>query len=364
MEDILHQIVSRSGNGLRGCLRQIIENASTTPEEADYPLISSEFRNFFASQLTRKIYPALISATIPGQSRDSQIKSDDETQRVVIIGDIHSDFNALCSILMKLADSSYDYFEKGLFIFTGDYTDRGCRPIETLRLLFAMKSYVGERCIMLKGNHELIRFEEGLLHPMIYPSDTYMIFNWRMGPEVCKLYEGFCARLPYAVVLNYEFPPEARRLMPEAFVRRYLICHAAIPRYDYVHVFNEEKLAVSSLPLAKRSEAGMMLGQMIWGDPVDIVNRRYRDEIRFEFGRTEFNEFMKKNGYDFLIRSHEYVENGFRYSFDNRLITLFSTGGEKNDDSFYSQEVPTPAFAVIKEGEITFERVFDDSGEV
>jgi hypothetical protein len=73
---------------------------------------------------------------------------------------------------------------------------------------------------------------------------------------------------------------------------------------------------------------------------------------------------MKKNGYDFLIRSHEYVENGFRYSFDNRLITLFSTGGEKNDDSFYSQEVPTPAFAVIKEGEITFERVFDDSGEV
>jgi serine/threonine-protein phosphatase 5 len=373
MKDMPHQIGNRNGRGFKESLPQIIENASSTPEEADYPLICSEFKSFYTVQLAKNIFPPLLQLTIPGQTQEK--KTEDETQRIVIIGDLHSDFNALSSILMKLANSSYDYYEKGLFIFTGDYTDRGCRPIETLRLLYTMKSYLGERCIMLKGNHELIRFEEGLLHPMIYPSDTYMIFNWKLGPTVSRLYADYCARLPHAVVLNYETSCETRRpkpvllnsktspeaccLKPEAVFRRYLICHAAIPRYDYVHVFNEEKLAGSSLPAAKRSDEGIMIGQMVWGDPAEVVDRFMRDEIRFEFGKSEFIEFMNKNRYDFLIRSHQYVENGFRFSFDNRLITIFSTGGEQNDDSFYSQEVPNPCFAVIKKGgTIEFEKVF------
>jgi hypothetical protein len=361
MEDIPDQVGNRSGKGLKECIRQIIENASSAIKEADYPIISDEFRSFYKGRLAKRIFPPLIRITIPVQSQNHQIKRDEETQRVIIIGDIHSDFNALSSILMKLADSSYDYFGKGQFIFTGDYTDRGCRPIETLRLLYTLKSCLGERCIMLKGNHELIRFEKGLLHPMIYPSDTYMFFNWRMGTEVCRLYADFCARLPYVVVLNFETLPEACRLKPEAFSKRYFICHAGIPRYDYVNVFDEDKLTASSLPVAKRSDTAIMFSQMIWGDPAEIVNPRYKDEIRFEFGKAEFDEFMSKNGYDILIRSHEYVENGFRFSFDNRLITLFSTGGEQNDDSFYSRKVPNPAFAVIKEGEIKFEKVFDNN---
>ncbi len=365
MEYILSQVENLSSRGLKESLPQIIENASSTPEEADFHDISSEFKSFYTSQLIKKNFPPLVSVTIPAHRQDQGTATEDEAPRVVIIGDLHSDFNALSSILMKLANSSYDYFEKGLFIFTGDYTDRGCRPIETLRLLYTMKSYLGERCIMLKGNHELIRFEEGLLHPMIYPSDTYMIFNWKLGPVVCRLYADYCARLPHAVVLNLETPPEARRLKPESLLKRYLICHAAIPRYDYVHVYNEEKLALSSLPVSKRSDEGQMIGQMVWGDPAETVNPRFRDEVRFEYGRSEFIEFMNKNRYDILIRSHEYVADGFRFSFDNRLITLFSTGGEQNDDSFYSQEVPNPCFAVIKDGgTIEFEKVFDSNGLV
>jgi hypothetical protein len=345
----------------RNLVHRIIEYSSSTPEDDDYPVISKEFRNYYTTQLNVSGFPPIIRINI--------YANEAESQRVVIIGDLHSDFNALSAILTKLSLSSYDYFENGLFIFTGDYTDRGCRPVETLRLLYALKSCLGERCIMLKGNHELMRFEDGLLSPMIYPSDTYMIFNWKLGPAVSRLYADYCARLPYAAVLNFynpdihpsdaeQLPSSASPLMPE---KRFLICHASLPRFDFASFFDETKLAGNTLPADFRSPEGKMLNQMIWGDPVEFVNPLNKYDIRFEFGKKEFNEFMEKNGYDLLIRSHEFVKNGFRYSFDKRLITIFSSGGEQNDDSFYCGEVPNPSFAIINEnGLIEFESVFED----
>ena len=76
--------------------------------------------------------------------------------RVVIIGDVHCDYKSLAAVMLKLSVSEYDYFEKAYFVFLGDYLDRGCALFEPLLLLMDLKRILGDRLIMLRGNHELI----------------------------------------------------------------------------------------------------------------------------------------------------------------------------------------------------------------
>ena len=368
MTNILDQTELFKKTGLRKNISLLIQTASETPDENNYSLISQEFTAFYTTQLKGKSFPPILRFNIPAIGTEVSAGLAEDSRRVVIIGDLHSDFNSLSSILSKLALSSYDYFEKALFIFMGDYTDRGRRPIETLRLLYALKTYLGERCILLKGNHELFSFCNGKLQPLIYPADTYRFFNIYLSMDVNRLHSAYCDLLPYAAVINHyasvETPTDACRLLPVASFKRYLVCHASIPRYDYISYFDEEKLAWMTMPFDRHSDLATATGQMVWGDPSEDVDPMWKDEVRFEFGRTEFFDFMNKNGYDLLIRGHERVEDGVKHSFDGRIITIFSTGGRDNDDSFYSLEVPDPSFAIIMEdGLIVFERVFDSSLE-
>jgi len=173
------------------------------------------------------------------------------------------------------------------------------------------------------------------------------MMNRVLSPEVNNLYASYFERLPYLVSLNHSG-------------KKYLVCHGGIPGHDYSAVYNEEKLQEYLLPPCEHSKEGIMLSQMLWGDPGDASSSFRGMEIRFEFNKAEFIEFMDRNGYDILIRGHQPVDNGGMFCYNNRLISLFSSGGHNNDDSYYSDDVQSPAFLILKEdGEIVLEKVFD-----
>ena len=86
---------------------------------------------------------------------------DNENARVVVVGDIHCDYYSLAALLLKLSVSEYDYFENAYFVFLGDYLDRGSALFEPLLLLIDLKRILGNRLIMLRGNHELISYNKG-----------------------------------------------------------------------------------------------------------------------------------------------------------------------------------------------------------
>ncbi|OFY57451.1 MAG: hypothetical protein A2X04_04225 [Bacteroidetes bacterium GWF2_41_9] len=347
MNHIIKQIESLRDQPLKDNLDKVIENASTPVKENDYPDLIKEFTAFYTKQLSGQVFPALIKISIPDKEKSGDVVINTECQRVVIIGDLHSDLNALSSILKKLALSSYDYFSKAIFLFCGDYTDRGRRPLATLRLLYALRTYLGERCILLKGNHEIIKYSCGLLRPGFSPADTAELMNRVLSPEVNNLYASYLDRLPYIVSLNHSGT-------------RFLICHGGIPRHDYSEVYTEEKFIEYFLPANDHSKEGIMLSQMLWGDPGDASSSFRGQEIRFEFSKAEFIEFMDRNGYDIMIRGHQPVDNGVMYCYNNRLLSFFSTGGHDNSDTHYPDDVQSPAFIVIKEGgEIVLEKVFD-----
>ena len=58
-----------------------------------------------------------------------------------------------------------------------------------------------------------------------------------------------------------------------------------------------------------------------------------------------------------MFRSHEPVSDGYEAFFENRLYTIFSTGGSQNDQAGYGDI--NPAFAVIKgDGSYFVENIF------
>ena len=72
------------------------------------------------------------------------------SERVVVITDIHGCLNECKRLLEKLEfDKSCDRL-----INLGDTIDRGPQIYEVFEFLRALKEEMGDRCVLIKGNHE------------------------------------------------------------------------------------------------------------------------------------------------------------------------------------------------------------------
>jgi serine/threonine protein phosphatase 1 len=75
--------------------------------------------------------------------------------RIYAIGDIHGRLDLLNELLSRIeADIALRPTEKPLYVFLGDYIDRGASSRETIDRLIALAK--AHDCVFLKGNHELI----------------------------------------------------------------------------------------------------------------------------------------------------------------------------------------------------------------
>lgn len=285
--------------------------------------------------------------------------------RVVVVGDIHCDYYSLAALLLKLSVSEYDYFENAYFVFLGDYLDRGAAVFEPLLLLMDLKKILGDRMIMLRGNHELISYNEEKqeLESRVIPQDTCPVLNdcCRESKEFLKSFGYFYKTLPTYVYLKVAD-------------QNILLTHAAVPRQLFFDNFrydqdtgaivfetrflyeqhNDARKQTSDDSLTSMTMLlnnnllkvrNKILYDMIWGDPC-IDKEKYQVLGRFQFGSTQFEAYAQKNNLSRVFRSHEPVENGFESFFDNRLYTVFSTGGSQNDQAGYFDI--NPAFAVVK----------------
>ena len=301
---------------------------------------------------------------------------DNRDARVVVIGDIHCDYYSLASIMLKLSVSSYDYFEKAHFVFLGDYLDRGSSVFEPLLLLMDLKRILGERMIMLRGNHELISYQEEQqeLESRVIPQDTCPILNEYCSgnKEFLKAFGFFYKTLPTYVYLKVAD-------------QNILLTHAAVPRQIFLDQFkyNQETGAINfetrflyeqnNVALQRTSDDSLtsmttilntnllnvrnkILYDMIWGDP-SSDKEKYQVSGRYQFGSMQFDAYAQKNKLSRLFRSHEPVSEGYKAFFDNRLYTIFSTGGSMNEQAGYGDI--NPAFAVIKgDGDYFLENSF------
>ena len=77
--------------------------------------------------------------------------------RTIIIGDVHGCNKALCALLEKIKPGEEDQL-----ILLGDLFDRGPESREVFRTVQELEKQFGERCVLLRGNHEDYLLKEKL----------------------------------------------------------------------------------------------------------------------------------------------------------------------------------------------------------
>lgn len=119
-----------------------------------------------------------------------------EEKRIVVIGDIHGEFDTLNALLKKIKKEGLGDPSKDTYVFLGDYIDRGNESKKVISLLKRWKKKYGENVVILRGNHEDMAFESlGLYKDVNYRSSAYSLWQYNGGDTTIESYGGFVARL-------------------------------------------------------------------------------------------------------------------------------------------------------------------------
>ena len=123
---------------------------------------------------------------------------------------------------------------------------------------------------------------------------------------------------------------------------RIFCTHGGIPNNRFYENFTSFENAVNAIPNPLRDPEGMssLAWDLMWADPArsgDVKNAagdNQNTELTFIdntrrrtsclFTEKALNNFLKRTGYQYVIRAHECQQNGFKIQFDC-LLTVFSS---------------------------------------
>jgi predicted phosphodiesterase len=274
------------------------------------------------------IHKELINAFIDksNQSRNTYITAND-FKHIFLIGDIHSDFNSLMEILF-LPDGPMDKIKDSLIVFLGDYFDRGYAPLHVFELVLRLKIDYPDHIVLLKGNHDIFKMDSNDRytssvkdHPDLFVN--YLYYIHRQNPERVARYLSIFDNMQWYANLDFGglkiFAVHGGPTRPNLRTENYY-------QYEIGELDNSEHKDIIGDKLS-------LPESMTWGDPVDNAHLRVNSEVRFEFNKTHFVHFMKKMDCDLLVRGHQTSKEGYMAHFDNRCLTIFSSGKGKDDNS-------------------------------
>ena len=252
-----------------------------------------------------------------------------------VIGDTHGDLDASLAAAGR-------YLERYRLVFLGDYVDRGSRSLENASYLLALKLLYPRRVFLLRGNHEsmLMNQRYGFYYELAkkVPDRAFELF---------VRFNEVLSALPYAALLK---------------PHRLLLVHGGIPN-TLPRLSELEKLPRKDL--IPTNETAF---QLLWNDPSESAEGfepSDRGEGIYFFGRKPAQAFLERNKLAGIIRSHEVVEEGYRFNFSGcgkggflkpkppkglkgLVLTVFTSGAYGNVKR---------AVAVIEEGELKVETV-------
>ncbi len=239
---------------------------------------------------------------------------------ITIVGDMHGDIAVALAIACKVLNTRE---EKVNFVFLGDYVDRGKHQVDVINLVFSLKLLHPNSVTLLRGNHEIASINErdG------FRDHLNQQFGITDGKILWHLYNRAFAQMPLAA-----------RTWTGAF-----LVHGGIPStLDTLGYINR-------LPREVEPETEQVL-ELLWNDPVEKNMNGFKKSSRGgmvkEFGQGTLLAFMEKHKLSLVIRAHEKFQQGFKYFFNNKLISIFSA---RNASSSPFQKQVSPKVVLISE---------------
>ena len=210
-----------------------------------------------------------------------------------IVGDIHGQFYDLLNLFEINGYPS----EENLYLFNGDYIDRGQFGVETIITLMAFKILYPNHFFMNRGNHEDINV------------------NNRYGFEIEVAYDKYDAEV-------YDYFSEFFRFLPLGHIvnNKILVIHGGL--------FSKEGVTINEL---KNLERGIdvptegLMTELLWSDPRDEKGWTPSERgAGIFFGEDVTEKFLNENNLTLLIRSHEVKMEGYEIQHGGKTITIFS----------------------------------------
>lgn len=209
---------------------------------------------------------------------------------VTIVGDLHGQlFDLLRIFLLNGIPPETTY------LFLGDYVDRGKYGVETLCLLYALKLQYPTHIYLLRGNHESASI------------------NRMFGFQTECL-------LKYGDLLVWNAFVSTFNVLPfSAVIQNKILClHGGISpllkkNSQLKHIHRPTDIPWDGL-----------LCDLVWSDYVPKQKGFVGNENRgvaVVFGEEELKKFLDNNGFELLIRGHEFV-NGIKIS--SHSLSVFS----------------------------------------
>jgi len=225
--------------------------------------------------------PSLVDIAIPSSD-----------VRVVIVGDVHGQLFDLLNIFKINGMPS----ENNIYLFNGDFVDRGSWSVECILLLFAFKQLLPNHFFLARGNHEA--------------NDMNKMYGFE--GEVKAKYND----------LTFRYFSEIFNALPVAHVigGGVFVVHGGLSGKDGVTLDDIRKLN-----RFKQPSADPLLQDLLWADPQPFPGRApSKRGAGLQFGPDVTKQFLDDNGLDLLVRSHEMKEDGYELEHDGLCLTTFS----------------------------------------
>ncbi|MEJ2294947.1 MAG: metallophosphoesterase [Candidatus Lokiarchaeota archaeon] len=226
------------------------------------------------------------------------IELNNMEKHIFIIGDIHGNLKSLLRLINLVRSNNPSHV-----IFLGDIVDRGPFQLECLIIVLILKILKPNIFYILKGNHETLEMNQ---YYGFYQDFTSRFKNEADFNEILALY----GVLPYAALVN----------------EKILCVHGGIP--EDVEILNKLKGNKTDNLRKIWKHLSEQLIQITWNDPKEDI-KGFIDSFRGPgikfFGKDVFERFMKQNSLIYLIRSHEMFPEGYKWFFNHKLLSIFSS---------------------------------------
>ncbi|KAH7088662.1 serine/threonine specific protein phosphatase Sit4 [Auriculariales sp. MPI-PUGE-AT-0066] len=210
---------------------------------------------------------------------------------VTVCGDIHGQFYDMRE-LFKMGGNSPDTN----YLFMGDYVDRGYHSVETVSLLVAYKLRYRDRICILRGNHESRQITQvyGFYDECMRKYGTAEVWRWFTELFDC---------LPLTALIEDQIFCLHGGLSP------------SIDTLDHIRTMDRVQEVPHEGPMC----------DLLWSDPDERTGWGISPRgAGYTFGHDISEAFNHTNGLTLIARAHQLVMEGYNWSHDRNVVTIFS----------------------------------------